>query len=105
LKEADILKDLRNISFVPIEVADGHLHKTPAECYLVGSNTPPHYQNLFTYVDLGVGASAFLKECGSQDIPSASKIADELFSDPLAFRLALDDDKTQYACLRLFLSS
>ena len=83
IKEADILTKLRDIRFIPLVSTGKHCHVT--ECYLVGNTTPPHYQELFTYVNFTTGAAAFLKECGSQEIPSASEIANLLFTNPSAF--------------------
>ena len=93
MKDTNILKKLRDVPFVPLENQDVgmHRHAKPTECYLVGSNTPKHYQKLFTYVDFGTSASAFLKECGAREIPSASEIAKVIFKNPSAFYEELDN--------------
>jgi hypothetical protein len=84
------LNKLGDIPFVPLGETSNHRHVTPTECYLVGSLTPPHYQKLFTYVSFTAAAYAFLKECGSREIPSASEIANSLFTNPSAFYDELD---------------
>ena len=74
-----------DIRFVSLEAAGKYRHVTPTECYLAASNTPHYQKKKFFYVHFTTGAYAFLQECDSRKIPTASEIADLLFTHSSTF--------------------
>ena len=60
----------------------------PADCYIGHSSTQFH-SALFTFVDFGTHANAFLRACGVKNEPTIQEIAQMLVRDPQEFyRLA-----------------
>jgi len=52
---------------------------------LSGKSHSKFYSQLFTFVDFGTSANAFLKACGTRGEPSVEDIALALLRDPQRF--------------------
>ncbi|CAG8586335.1 13835_t:CDS:10, partial [Racocetra persica] len=79
-------KDLKNISFIPIEdkiPPRKFSHYTPKDCFF--KNTSEDYVDLFPCVDFGEDANQFLENCGVKKEPSALDLAEYLINSPKKF--------------------
>jgi hypothetical protein len=87
------LQKIAHIPIVPIEKPasqDGPQEVVmvpPRECFLGGSQYPEGhiYHRIFTFVEFGEDANAFLKACGVKDKPDCSDIVNVLTKDPRGF--------------------
>lgn len=84
------LERLSSVSFVPIageKDADSPITKwlPPSNCYLRGETKESFHSKLFTFVDFGPSANAFLSACGTRNQPSVEEIARILLDDPCHF--------------------
>jgi len=76
------LEQLSHTPFVPVS----QRHVAPRECYFVGtSHAPPEYQAVFSYIDFGTAANAFLRSCGVRNEPSVPDIVRMVLADPRHF--------------------
>ncbi len=57
----------------------------PSQCYLRGETKESFHSKLFTFVDYGPSANAFLTACGTRNQPSVEEIARILLDDPRHF--------------------
>lgn len=57
----------------------------PSQCYLAGETHAAFHSKLFTFVDFGSAANAFLTACGTRNQPSVEEIAKILLADPRQF--------------------
>jgi hypothetical protein len=87
------LQKIAHIPIVPIEKPaspDGPKEVVmvpPRECSLGGSQYPEEhiYHRIFTFVEFGEDANAFLKACGVKDKLGCSDIVNVLTTDPRGF--------------------
>ncbi|KIM45164.1 hypothetical protein M413DRAFT_428973 [Hebeloma cylindrosporum] len=85
--------DLRTLSataFVPVLAEKGVAGPSlrwlpPSQCYLAGETHAAFHSKLFTFVDFGSAANAFLMACGTRNHPSVEEIAKILLADPRQF--------------------
>lgn len=57
----------------------------PSQCYLRGETKESFHSKLFTFVDYGHSANAFLTACGTRNQPNVEEIAKILLDDPRHF--------------------
>lgn len=80
-----------NIIPIPMQLTSGTDTSTlikPADCY-IGQSSIQFHSALFTFVDFGIHANAFLRACGVKNEPTIQEIAQMLVRDPQEFyRLA-----------------
>ena len=57
----------------------------PSHCYLRGESKESFHSQLFTFVDFGTTANAFLTACGTRNQPSVEEVAKTLLDDPRHF--------------------
>ncbi|KAA1478156.1 hypothetical protein DENSPDRAFT_659742 [Dentipellis sp. KUC8613] len=58
---------------------------SPNQCYFTGSSGDNLHSKLFTFVDFGTRANAFLSACGTRQEPSVDEIVKILLSNPRNF--------------------
>ena len=88
--------ELPEIPFVPVKLAgDGDIIERllPTQC-VMGTASSELYSKLFTFVDFGTRANAFLAACGTKLEPSVEDIAQILIKEPRkVYELANDQEK------------
>lgn len=73
------------------------------QCYFKGDSQAQFHSKLFTFVDFGPNANAFLSACGVKNEPSVEEIAKILLDNPRQFYdLAEGREKYVCFCLRPF---
>ncbi|KAF9529296.1 hypothetical protein CPB83DRAFT_906254 [Crepidotus variabilis] len=81
---------LARFDIVPIagdKGSDGLVNRwlPPSQCYLRGGGKESFHSKLFTFVDFGPSANAFLTACGTKSQPSVEEVARILLNDPHHF--------------------
>ncbi|KAI8998895.1 hypothetical protein BD414DRAFT_519966 [Trametes punicea] len=80
------LKTLSQMAFVPVKSADGAVrYLPPSQCYFKGNTQAQFHSKLFTFVDFGTTANAFLSACGVKHEPSVEEIVEILLDNPRRF--------------------
>lgn len=74
-------EELSTLAFIPL---DDSTLVTPKDCY-IGRPSIHLYRQLFTFVDFGNLANAFLQECLAKREPTPDDIANALIRDPKKF--------------------
>lgn len=86
------IETLQKASFIFVQNGDGHKFVKPSDCYVGKGDDDSMRSRLFTWVDFGAKAQAFLIACGVRPEPTPQQIVDMLLSDPQAFlKLAATD--------------
>ncbi len=57
-------------------------HLPPTQCYFKGDSQAQFHSKLFTFVDFGTTANAFLSACGVKHEPSVEEVAKILLDNP-----------------------
>lgn len=78
------------MAFVPIRAEKGAVGPTmrwspPSQCYLGSDSQETFHSKLFTFVNFGASANAFLTACGTRSQPSVEEVAKILLSNPRNF--------------------
>ncbi|KAF8270077.1 hypothetical protein EI94DRAFT_1723808 [Lactarius quietus] len=84
----DELRKLSETPFVPGRSAGGKgviQRLPPVQCFFFRAGGAELHSNLFSFVDFGWGANAFLAACGTRQEPSVEDIAQILLADPRQF--------------------
>ncbi|KAH9901111.1 hypothetical protein C8Q73DRAFT_742765 [Cubamyces lactineus] len=90
------LKTLSQTPFVPVKLANGAIrHLQPTQCYFKGDSQAAFHSKLFTFVDFGTTAKAFLSACGVRHEPSVDEVAKILLENPRRF-YELTDGRENY---------
>ncbi|GAO48673.1 hypothetical protein G7K_2843-t1 [Saitoella complicata NRRL Y-17804] len=92
----EYVNQLSNANIVPIATSTGKIkHVAPNTCFLnTQSSEASFYREIFSYVDFGSLANAFLKHVGTKLEPTQMQIAEMLVKSPGdIYRLAQTDDK------------
>ncbi|RDX42682.1 hypothetical protein OH76DRAFT_1410943 [Lentinus brumalis] len=80
------LRFLSQTPIVPVKSANGTFrHLAPTQCYFKGDSQAQFHSKLFTFVDFGATANAFLSACGVKHEPSVEEIAKILLDNPRQF--------------------
>ncbi|KAH9946348.1 uncharacterized protein BXZ73DRAFT_86493 [Epithele typhae] len=80
------LRALSQMAFVPVKRPNGSIQRLPpTQCYFKGDSQAQFHSKLFTFVDFGVTANAFLSACGVKHEPSVEEIAKILLDNPRQF--------------------
>jgi hypothetical protein len=82
------LRKLSETPFVPVRSAGGKgvIQKLPPiQCYFSGTEGAELHSKLFSFVDFGSRANAFLTACGTRQEPSVEEIAQILLANPRQF--------------------
>lgn len=92
------------IPFVPVKhvsnVREGsHMagvrYIPPNQCYFAGDAREQFHSKLFSFIDFGPRAKAFLSACGTKDEPSVEEVVRILLDNPQQF-LHLADGRDKY---------
>ena len=67
----------------------------PNQCYFAGDAREQFHSKLFSFIDFGPRAKAFLSACGTKDEPSVEEVARILLDNPQQF-LQLADGREKY---------
>ncbi|KAI0637255.1 hypothetical protein C8Q77DRAFT_1216014 [Trametes polyzona] len=80
------LRTLSQMNFVPVKGANGAIrHLPPTQCYFKGDSQAQVHSKLFTFVDFGPTANAFLSACGVKHEPSVEEVVKILLDNPRRF--------------------
>ncbi|EIW60639.1 uncharacterized protein TRAVEDRAFT_119941 [Trametes versicolor FP-101664 SS1] len=80
------LRALGQLAFVPVKATNGAIrHLPPTQCYFKGDSQAQFHSKLFTFVDFGTTANAFLSACGVKHEPSVEEVAKILLDNPRRF--------------------
>ncbi|KAI0371771.1 hypothetical protein BV20DRAFT_1016624 [Pilatotrama ljubarskyi] len=80
------LRTLSQMAFVPVKTANGAIrHLPPTQCYFKGDSKAQFHSKLFTFVDFGTTANAFLSACGVKHEPSVEEVVKILLQNPRRF--------------------
>lgn len=74
------------MAFVPLKGPNGKIrHLPPTQCYFKGDSQAQFHSKLFTFVDFGATANAFLSACGVKHEPSVEEVTKILLENPRKF--------------------
>ncbi|CDO69003.1 hypothetical protein BN946_scf184834.g10 [Trametes cinnabarina] len=74
------------MAFVPVKLSNGAIrHLQPTQCYFKGESQAQFHSKLFTFVDFGTTANAFLSACGVKHEPSVEEVTKILLENPRRF--------------------
>ncbi|KAI0822620.1 hypothetical protein BC628DRAFT_1388241 [Trametes gibbosa] len=80
------LRTLSQMEFVPVKLPNGSIrHLPPTQCYFKGESQAQFHSKLFTFVDFGTTANAFLSACGVKHEPSVEEVTKILLDNPRRF--------------------
>ncbi|KAI9067076.1 hypothetical protein FKP32DRAFT_1644765 [Trametes sanguinea] len=87
---------LSQMPFVPVKLGNGAIrHLPPTQCYFKGDSQAQFHSKLFTFVDFGTTANAFLSACGVKHEPSVEEVTKILLDNPRRF-YELADGRENY---------
>lgn len=73
----------------------GARYLPPNQCYFAGDAREQFHSKLFSFIDFGPRAKAFLSACGTKNEPSVEEVARILLDNPQQF-LQLADGREKY---------
>ncbi|KAH9061937.1 hypothetical protein EDB87DRAFT_1674160 [Lactarius vividus] len=99
------LQKLSKVPFVPVKSTGGRgmiQRLPPVQCYCSGIGGEELHAKLFSFVDFGPRARAFLTSCGVRQVPSVGEIAEILLANPPRFYEFANSRENYLAELRNF---